>query len=80
MRLRTSASTGLSRQASRLEQLAASLDHLSPQAVLQRGYSLVRKTDGSIVRDAAQLTDAESVQLSFGTGAADAQITRLKGR
>ena len=80
MRLRTSASTGLSRQASRLEQLAASLDHLSPQAVLQRGYSLVRKTDGSIVRDAAQLTDAESVQLGFGTGAADAQITRLRSR
>ena len=63
-----------------MAQLAASLDHLSPQAVLQRGYSLVRKTDGSIVRDAAQLTVAEPVQLTFGTGAAEAQVTRLKGR
>ena len=79
-RLRASASTGLSRQANRVAQLAASLDHLSPQAVLQRGYSLVRKTDGSIVRDAAQLTVAEPVQLTFGTGAAEAQVTRLKGR
>lgn len=79
-RLRASASAGLSRQANRVAQLAASLDHLSPQAVLQRGYSLVRKTDGSIVRDAAQLTVAEPVQLTFGTGAAEAQVTRLKGR
>ncbi len=77
-RLRASASTGLSRHANRLEQLTASLDHLSPQAVLQRGYSLVRKTDGSIVRDAAQLAVTESVHLSFGTGAAEAQVTRLK--
>jgi exodeoxyribonuclease VII large subunit len=79
-RLRASASSGLSRQANRLAQLAASLDHLSPQAVLQRGFSLVRKPDGSIVRDAAQLTVAEPVQLTFGTGAAEAQVTRLKGR
>ena len=79
-RLRASASAGLSRQANRLAQLAASLDHLSPQAVLQRGFSLVRKPDGSIVRDAAQLTVAEPVQLTFGTGAAEAQVTRLKGR
>jgi exodeoxyribonuclease VII large subunit len=79
-RLRASASAGLSRQANRLAQLAASLDHLSPQAVLQRGFSLVRKHDGSIVRDAAQLTVAEPVQLTFGTGAAEAQVTRLKGR
>ncbi len=78
VRLRGSASIGLSRQANRLEQLAASLDHLSPQAVLQRGYSLVRKSDGSIVRTGAQLAVGEAVQLTFGTGAADAQVTRLK--
>ncbi len=80
MRLRTSASTGLSRQAGRVAQLAASLDHLSPQAVLQRGYSLVRKTDGSIVRDASKLAVAESLHLTFGSGAAEAQVTRLKDR
>lgn len=77
-RLRASASTGLSRQANRLEQLAASLDHLSPQAVLQRGYSLVRKADGSIVRSGKQLVAGDALQLTFGQGEADAQVTRLR--
>ncbi|MBI4988121.1 MAG: exodeoxyribonuclease VII large subunit [Rhodocyclales bacterium] len=77
VRLRTSASTGLSRQRNRLEQLAASLDHLSPLAVLQRGYSLVRKADGSIVRTSTQLATGDALHLTFGEGEADAQVTRL---
>jgi exodeoxyribonuclease VII large subunit len=76
-RLCASASNGLSRQQNRLEQLAASLDHLSPIAVLQRGYSLVRRSDGSIVRASAQLTTGDALHLTFGEGEADAQVTRL---
>jgi exodeoxyribonuclease VII large subunit len=78
LRLRAAATAALTRRAGRVEQLAASLAHLGPHDVLRRGYSLVRKADGSIVRDAAQLDVAEPVRLTFGTGAADAQITRLK--
>ncbi len=79
-RLRASAAGGLSRQESRLASLAASLEHLSPRAVLQRGYSLVHRADGSIVRSSAQLDVGEAVQLTFGTGAAEAQVRRLKDR
>ena len=76
-RLLASASAGLFRQQNRLAQLAASLDHLSPQAVLQRGYSLVRKADGSIVRTSAQLAMGDALHLTFGEGEAGAQVTRL---
>ncbi|MEZ5614049.1 MAG: exodeoxyribonuclease VII large subunit [Rhodocyclaceae bacterium] len=78
LRLRAAATAALTRRASRVEQLAASLAHLGPHDVLRRGYSLVRKADGSIVHDAAQLDVAEPVRLTFGAGAADAQITRLE--
>ena len=77
-RLLASASAGLCRQQNRLAQLAASLDHLSPQAVLQRGYSLVRKADGSIVRSSAQLAMGDALHLSFGEGEAGAQVTRRR--
>ncbi len=76
-RMRASIVGGLAMRQSRLVSLATSLELLSPQAVLERGYSLVRRTDGSIVRDAAQLAVGVSVQLTFGIGAADAQVTRL---
>ncbi|MCC6656632.1 MAG: exodeoxyribonuclease VII large subunit [Rhodocyclaceae bacterium] len=76
-RLRASLDGSLAQRQSRLSSLAASLEHLSPRAVLGRGYSLVRKADGSIVRDAQQLAVAEAVQLTFGSGAAEAQVTRL---
>lgn len=68
---------GLSQYRSRLEKLAGNLDHLSPQAVLQRGYSLARKADGSIVHSAAQLAKGDALHLTFSHGEADALVTRL---
>ncbi len=67
----------LSRFRNRLLNLAASLDHLNPRAVLQRGYSLARKADGSIVHGASQLATGDALHLSFGQGEADALVTRL---
>jgi len=77
-RLRAAAGIGLARQSSRLEHLADSLAHLSPQSALARGYSLVRKADGSIVRAGAQLAVGDVVQLTFGEGGADAQVTHKR--
>jgi len=54
---------------------ARSLDDLSPLAVLQRGYSLTRRPDGSVVRDAGTLRDGDDVDLTFAVGAARARIT-----
>ncbi len=77
-RLRAAATNTLLRKGNRLDGLAASLALLSPQAVLQRGYSLVRRVDGSIVRSSTQLAKGDSLYLTFGEGGAEAAVTRLE--
>ncbi len=78
--LRSSAAIGLSRHDARLGKLSASLEHLSPHAVLQRGYSLARRADGSIVRSSAQLAAGDALRLTFSEGEAEAQVLRTKDR
>ncbi len=58
----------------RLAQLGASLGHLNPRAVLQRGYSIVVREDGRIVRSALDVDSGDRVQMTFGEGAAQARI------
>lgn len=57
-----------------LDRLAASLAHLDPQQVLARGYSLVRRADGSVVQDAGSLGVGESVEMRFHRGGARATV------
>ena len=64
----------LQHAAMHLEMLATHLDHLNPQSVLDRGYSMVRRENGAIVTDVAQLEVGEKVAIAFGTGAAAAEI------
>jgi exodeoxyribonuclease VII large subunit len=61
----------------RIAALAAHLAHLNPAAVLERGYGIVRRSDGSIVRDSRQLGVGEAVELTLARGMAGAQITRI---
>jgi exodeoxyribonuclease VII large subunit len=63
------------RRAADLSRLSAHLSALSPQLVLERGYAIVAAADGSIVRDAGQLSEGEGVQLTLARGSADAIIT-----
>ncbi|HEX7813188.1 MAG TPA: exodeoxyribonuclease VII large subunit [Burkholderiales bacterium] len=58
----------------RIHQLGASLGHLNPQAVLERGYSIVAREDGWIVRSALDVNSGERVHVTFGEGAARARI------
>ena len=58
----------------RLAQLDANLGHLNPQAVLERGYSIVSREEGRIVRRAAEVHAGERVRMTFGEGAAQARI------
>ncbi len=51
-------------QQKRLQEKAASLD---PAAVLQRGYAVLR-SEGTIVRDAADLTVGQTVEIQLGHG------------
>jgi len=51
------------------------LHALSPLAVLQRGYSIARRTaDGTVVRDAGALRAGERLQLTFARGTAGVRV------
>ncbi len=66
------------RAQARLQELTATLNSLSPLAVLGRGYSLTRTVpDGNVVRDAASLTPGDLVRLTFATGEARARIEEV---
>lgn len=61
-----------------LQRLRQSLLHLGPQAVLERGYSLVQKSDGSLVRHSRELHPGERLQLHFAQGQAEAGVIATK--
>ena len=48
--------------------LAAQVRTLSPQATLGRGYSVVQKSDGSVVRKAGELTNGERLRIRLAQG------------
>ena len=50
--------------------IAARVRTLSPQATLDRGYSVVQKSDGVIVKDPASLARGEKIQLRMAKGVA----------
>ena len=50
------------------------LGALSPLGVLDRGFSLVRREDGAIVRDAAEVSPGDAIDLRFARGSATARV------
>jgi len=58
----------------RLRRLGANLEHLNPRSVLERGYSIVAKVDGRIVRSAAEVQTSERLRLAFARGTALARV------
>ena len=58
----------------------AKLDAMSPLKVLSRGYSVVRDSDGSILRSASQTAVGESITITLASGKLDAQVTRKEDK
>lgn len=58
----------LSEAARKLEGLTRILDSVSYRAVLARGFALVRTADGSLKREAAQISSGETLSLTFADG------------
>jgi len=61
----------------RLGALERSLEHLNPQAVLERGYAIVATPAGEIVVDTAQLRVDDAVTLTLAKGHAAAVVTKI---
>lgn len=77
-RLRMAHSRHIELKHETLQRLEQNLRHLSPNAVLERGYSLVQQENGSIVRDSVVLQSGESLKLTFARGQADARVERTR--
>ncbi len=61
-----------------VNRIAAHLAHLNPDAVLARGYSVVRNTQGQVIRDSRQLKPDDMLDLRFERGGATARVTGKK--
>ncbi len=61
-----------------IDKLKLNLDHLSPQAVLSRGYSIITNIDGGIVNNINQLKLDDKIHIQLNYGQADANISNLK--
>ncbi|MCM1529588.1 MAG: exodeoxyribonuclease VII large subunit [Alistipes sp.] len=72
-RLDSAVNSCVERSESRLAAAAVKLDGLSPLKILGRGYSLVYKNN-SLVRNAGDISQGDTVRLKFGKGEAEAKI------
>lgn len=62
----------------RLALAAASLDALSPLAVLDRGYAIAQREDGSLLRDAKSVSIGESIRVRLAKGRIAANVERVE--
>ena len=53
---------------------AASLDAMSPLRVLERGYSIAQKADGTIVREAKNVSVGDALRLRLWKGTLDCRV------
>lgn len=71
----------------RVEGAERDLDHararvtaLSPAATLERGYAVVQRADGALVRDPAEVADGERLQVRVSGGRLPVRVDREDGR
>ena len=55
-----------------------SLSQLNPDNVLARGYALVQKADGTLVKSEAQLLIGDKISIALTVGKIKAEVTSLK--
>lgn len=69
---------GLHRERRRVESLADRLRALSPRAVLERGYTLARGADGTLIRGADALAAGDVVTIEFARGEAETVVRTVR--
>jgi exodeoxyribonuclease VII large subunit len=73
-RLRTALREQQQKRLSALDNCAAALAHLNPEATLARGFSIVRDANGQLVTDAAALHTGQIINIHLAKGEAEASI------
>ena len=71
---RRSLDVWLARSTGQTAQLAAQLRALSPAATLDRGYAVVQRADGAVVRDPAEVTAGEALRIRVARGEVAATV------
>jgi exodeoxyribonuclease VII large subunit len=71
---RRSLEDALARAAGATSQLAAQLRALSPAATLDRGYAVVQRADGAVVRDPAEVAAGEALRIRVARGEVAATV------
>ena len=79
-RLGDLAGAQLGRKRQRFSALAASLDALSPLAVLGRGYAVARNEQGTILKNWQDVTAGETVRVTLGEGGFSARVLEPYGK
>src|SRR5690606_18018992 len=64
----------MARRSRRVEAAAGALALVSPQAVLDRGYAIVSRPDGAVLRDAAQAGPGDPLSVRLASGRLDASL------
>ena len=72
--LSSTVKTTLLRRRSRLQQLSAQLEALSPLAILERGYALVFDDSGKLLKDARQIHPGEDIRARLARGEVRATV------
>lgn len=71
---RRSLDVWLARSTGQTAQLAAQLRALSPAATLDRGYAVVQRADGAVVRDPAEVAAGEALRIRVARGEVAATV------
>jgi exodeoxyribonuclease VII large subunit len=77
-RLQAVMHTRLERACARVGLAARALHAVSPLATLDRGYSILQRPDGRVVRSAAEVQPGDEVQARTAAGRVVAQVTRTE--
>ena len=75
--LRGAAQKNLQTQQSALASLSENLQLVSPLGTLQRGYSIARDKDHTIVRQASQVTSGDQLNVQLGKGNLDCVVKKV---
>ncbi|MCZ2264095.1 exodeoxyribonuclease VII large subunit, partial [Isoptericola sp. QY 916] len=65
----------LLRASGEVGRLAAQVRALSPQATLERGYAVVQRADGHVVRASHDVTAGDAVHVRVAEGSLEAAVT-----